>query len=93
MDNKSIVSTLSIKIGRDTKEVAALIEGLASIIKEKCGNLSEIAIPGFGTFKPIKEDEQIIVDLSSGKKILLPPQITLKFVSSIVLRKKIAPKS
>ena len=40
--------------------------------------------------KPAKEDEKVSTDLSTGKKILLPPQITLNFEPSIVLRKKVA---
>ena len=90
MDHKTIVNNLSKKIDREPKEISALIDGLATIIKEKCGNLSEIAIPGFGTFVPTKEDEKVITDLSTGKKILLPPQITLNFEPSIVFRKKVA---
>jgi len=93
MDNKTIVSNLSQKLGRDPKEISALIDGLATIIREKCGNLSDIAIPGFGTFAPIKEDEKVITDLSTGKNILLPPQISLNFEPSIVLRKKVANRS
>lgn len=88
MDNKQIVAALSKKLSRDQKEINSLIEALATTIKEKCGNLDEIAIPGFGSFIPTKEDEKIIVDLSTGKKMLLPPQITLNFKPSIVLRKK-----
>ena len=90
MDNKTIINNLSKKLDREPKEISALIDGLAAIIKEKCGNLSEIAIPGFGAFVPTKEDEKVITDLSTGKKILLPPQITLNFEPSIVLRKKVA---
>ncbi len=92
MDNKQIVAALSKKLSRDQKEINSLIEALATTIKEKCGNLDEIAIPGFGSFIPTKEDEKIIVDLSTGKKILLPPQITLNFKPSIVLRKKVNKK-
>lgn len=93
MDNKTIVSSLSQKLGRDPKEISALIDGLATILKEKCSNLSDIAIPSFGTFVPIKEDEKVITDLSTGKNILLPPQISLNFEPSIVLRKKVANRS
>ncbi len=88
MDNKTIVSTLSHKLGRDTKDINILIEGLATIIKEQCGNMNAIAIPGFGTFEPIKEDERITTDLSTGKRLLLPPEITLNFSASAILRKK-----
>ena len=87
MDNKQIVATLSKKMGRDPKDISALIDGLSAIIKDRCGELDTIAIPGFGSFVPLKEDEKIITDLSSGKRILLPPQISLQFQPSTKLRK------
>lgn len=89
METKQIVATLSKKMGRDSKDINALIEGLSTIIKDKCGTLDSIAIPSFGTFVPLKEDEKIITDLSTGKRMLLPPQISLRFHPSTILRKKL----
>ena len=53
METKQIVATLSKKMGRDSKDINALIEGLSTIIKDKCGTLDSIAIPSFGTFVPL----------------------------------------
>lgn len=89
MDNKQLVVTLSKKIGREPKDINALIDGLSAIIKDKCGALDSIVIPGFGAFIPIKEEEKITTDLSTGKRVLLPPQISLQFRPSTILRKKI----
>lgn len=93
MDTKQIVTTLSKKIGRESKEVNSLLEALISTIKDNSGNLDCIAIPGFGKFVTTKEDEKIVTDLTSGKRLLLPPQIILNFEPSGVLRKKISEKS
>ena len=89
MDNKTIVSSLAQRLGREPKDINILIKGFATIIKEKCSNMDAIAIPGFGTFEPQKEDERIVTDLSTGKRMLLPPEITLYFTSSAILRKKL----
>ncbi len=89
MDNKGFVAALSNKLAREPKDITALIEGLAASFRENCGNMDSIAIPGFGTFEPIKEDEHISTDLSTGKRLLLPPQIVLKFSPSSLLRKKL----
>lgn len=90
MDTKQIVTTLSKKIGRESKDINSLLEALISTIKDNSSNLDSIAVPGFGKFITIKEDEKIITDLSSGKRLLLPPQIVLNFEPSGVLRKKIS---
>lgn len=90
MDNKTVIATLSQKLGRDPKDISILIEGFATIIKEQCGDMNSVAIPGFGTFEPIKEEERITTDLSTGKRVLLPPEITLSFSASAILRRKMA---
>lgn len=92
MDNKTLVTLLAKRLGRDTRDINMLIEGLASVIKEKCGELYSIAIPGFGTFTPIKEDEKIVPDLATGKRLLMPPAITLTFKTSALLRKRMTDK-
>ncbi len=89
MDNKNFIAALSNKLARDPKDIAALIEGLAASFRENCGNMDSIAIPGFGTFEPVKEDERVSVDLSTGKRLLLPPQIVLEFHPSSLLHKKL----
>lgn len=89
MDTKQIVATLSKKMGREPNDIIALIDGLSAIIKDKCVALDSIAIPGFGTFVPLKENEKITTDLSTGKRMLLPPQISLQFQPSTILRKKL----
>lgn len=89
MDNKAIVGTVAKKMGRESRDINALIEGLASVLKERCGDLDSVAIPGFGTFEPVKEDEKIVPDLASGKRIMMPPAINLNFKPSALLRKRL----
>lgn len=90
MDNKAVVTALANKLGREPKDINLLIEGLAEIIKEQCGNMNTIAIPGFGAFEPIKEEERISKDLSTGKTLLLPPNISIAFKPSSLLRKHLS---
>jgi DNA-binding protein HU-beta/integration host factor subunit alpha len=87
MDNKTFTSKLSRTLGRDTKDVTALINGLSVILRERCSAMDSVAIPSFGTFTPKKVDEQISTDLSTGQRLLLPPQIVLTFNPSNILKK------
>lgn len=66
-----------------------LTEHLAAIIRRAAMNMDSVAIPSFGTFTPVKHDEEITTDLSTGKRMLLPPQITLEFTPATLLRKKL----
>lgn len=76
--------------GRDTKEIASLLTALAVAIREGCADMDTVAVPGFGSFEPSKHDEHISTDLSTGRRMLLPPEITVTFNYSALLRKKIS---
>lgn len=89
MDNKTVAATLSRKLGRDTKDINSLLEGLGAIIKEKCSNMDAVAIPGFGTFEPVKIDEYVETDPTTGHRMLYPPKIELKFKAGSMLRKRL----
>lgn len=89
MDNKTIVGAVAKKMGRESRDITALIEGLAQVLKERCGELDSVAIPGFGTFEPVKDDEKIVTDLVTHKRIMMPPVINLNFKPSSLLRKRI----
>lgn len=59
----------------------------AEVMCQALTDLDSVAIPSFGTFTPVKRDEEITTDLSTGRRMLLPPQITLEFTPAAMLRK------
>ena len=63
------------------------ILGVIGIIIEHLKNLDAVAIPSFGKFEAIKQDENISLDLSTGKRILLPPVININFTPASALVK------
>jgi DNA-binding protein HU-beta len=88
METKGVIEELSKRLDRKSTDVSSLIDGSVSIIKEKCGNLDSIAIPGFGNFIPVKKEEHIAED-ENGKRIMYPPSVELKFESSAILKSKL----
>lgn len=89
MDNKSFISLLARRLDRDSATVAKLTEGLSTIIKEQCSAEGRVAIPGFGTFAGIKHEETVTNDLSTGKRMLLPPSIDVVFIPGSRLKKNL----
>lgn len=88
MDNKTFVTQLSHRLDIDPKETSRLIETLVGAFTRITTNVDSIAIPGFGTFQPVKEDEKIVVT-PQNKRMLMPPSVRLTFKESVVLRKKL----
>ena len=88
MENKEFITKLAKKMNREAKDVSALLDGLSQVFKENLSNLDSIAIPAFGEFYTEKEDEKISIDHSSGKRLLLPPQISISFKPSTIMKKR-----
>ncbi len=89
MDNKELVEKISEKLGRSKGDVNKLVEALADVIVERCGALDSVAIPGFGTFEGKKKSERVMTNPSNGKRMLVPPKITLSFKVSNVLKTRL----
>ena len=88
MDYKSFRRILADKLGRKTSDIDALVEGLAIVLRQSCGELDSVAIPTFGTFAAKKHDEEVITDLATGKKLLVPPEISVDFRPGAMLTKR-----
>ena len=89
MDNKLLQDTISKRLGRSNADVSKLLDAWVTTIKERCGELDSIAIPGFGTFEAKKKLERIVVNPGTGKRMLVPPKISLSFKPSALLKSKI----
>ncbi len=89
MDNKKLVETLAEELGRSTDDVNKLVEGLAGVLRTRCGDLDSVVVPGFGSFEPRKRNERVMVNPKNGKRMLVPPKIVLGFKVSNVLKSKL----
>lgn len=79
MNNKQFISSLSEKIGIPTSDTNTAVETFCNVITQNLKSLDAVALPTFGRFDAIKEDEKVSRDLSTGKRILLPPVISVTF--------------
>ncbi len=77
------------RMNRETEDIAKLIDAFISVVKTRCGELDSIAVPGFGTFEAKKKLERVVVNPSTGKRMLVPPKIALSFRPSALLKNKL----
>ncbi len=89
MDYKTFRRTLADSLGYKSADVDALVEGLAIVLRQSCGDLDSVAIPTFGTFATKKHAEEVVTDLATGKKILVPPEISVDFRPGAMLTKRL----
>lgn len=88
MTQYELINLLAEKEGVSPSVTGLMVKTVAECIADNCRRMDAVAIPGFGTFQPQKSDERIVVD-KSGARTLLPPEISLLFRSSVLLRKKL----
>lgn len=76
-------------MGRDAGDINLLCTELAAAIGESVAAGDSVAVPSFGSFEPKKRNERVALHPSTGKKILIPPKISVVFKPSAMLKQKI----
>ena len=89
MDYKTFIDTLSQRVNAGKDEIAEMVSSLNEVLIENALAGDSVTFPGFGSFEPKKRPERISVHPSSGKRMLLPPKITLTFRPSSLLKQKV----
>lgn len=89
MDYKTFIDTLSRRVNAGKDETYEMVESLCEVIADTALEGDTVTFPGFGSFEPRKRNERISVHPSTGKRMLLPPKITLSFRASTILKQKI----
>lgn len=90
MDTKVLINTISRKSGIEVSVCQALIKEFGGIIADNCDSSHNVMIPGFGCFESVKEDEQIVVEPATGKRVLYPPVLRMIFTPASALVKKVS---
>lgn len=88
MDSKTLTEKIARRTGQTTEEAVRLLDCFADVVQQYCCDMDTIAIPGFGSFEPKERLERIAVHPATGKRLLVPPKIMLKFRSSALLKQK-----
>lgn len=79
MDNKTLIDLTSRRSGINRKEAAAMLAALAQAVQDAATQMDTVAIPSFGNFEPRKRLERVMAVPSTGRRLLLPPKISLSF--------------
>ncbi|MBD5196360.1 MAG: HU family DNA-binding protein [Muribaculaceae bacterium] len=89
MDNKTLIDTIAKRLDKSREEISEMTEAFGLVMADilKAGDV--VAIPTVGTFETKLKAERVALHPSSGKKLLVPPKITINFKPSTLLKQKI----
>lgn len=82
MNNKEFITALSQKEGLTAPDTQMLVNHLIAELSSQFENGSQLSIQNFGQFEVKKKLERVVVNPSTGQRMLVPPKLVLNFKAS-----------
>jgi nucleoid DNA-binding protein len=89
MNNKEFIAELASRAGFSTHDAQRMMTTLTQLMGERFTEGDTINVNAFGVFEVKKRKERVIVNPVSGKRMLVPPKLTLGLKPYSALRDKI----
>ena len=83
MNNKEFISTLAVRLGYSADETQQLVDIVTQTMGDRFQDDDSVIIPNFGTFEVRKKMERIMVNPSTGQRMLVPPKLVLNFKPNV----------
>lgn len=79
MNNKEFIAELAERAGYTAKDTQKLVNNLIDAMGDAFQENNAVLVPNFGVFETKKKMERIIVNPSTGQRMLVPPKLVLSF--------------
>ncbi len=89
MNNKDFINVLSLRMGYSTSDTQRMVTNLVNAMSDGFLEDNAVTVPNFGTFEVKKKMERIMVNPSTGQRMLVPPKLVLGFKPSPTWKDKI----
>ncbi|MDR1526750.1 MAG: HU family DNA-binding protein [Dysgonamonadaceae bacterium] len=89
MNSTELTTELAQKLLLSKKEVAQRLDDAIAVITAELLKNNSVALYNFGTLEIKKRDERISVNPASGKRMLVPPKLIVKFKTANILKEKL----
>ena len=89
MNNKEFINELSARMGYSTSDTQRLVTNMVNAMSDSFLEGAAVQVPNFGSFEVKKKLERIIVNPSTGQRMLVPPKLVLGFKPSVTWKGKL----
>ena len=89
MNTAELTSSLAQKLPLSKTEVTKRLDDTVLVITAELLKDNSVSFNNFGTLEVIKREERISVNPASGKRMLIPPKLVVKFKMSNSLKDKL----
>lgn len=89
MTNKDFIAQLAQRTGYSSDDTQKMVNAVVEEMGDHFQEDDVVLIPSFGTFEVKKKLERIMVNPSTGQRMLVPPKLVLNFKPNVNWKERI----
>lgn len=89
MTKKDLIVALANETGLQRSTCLEAVEGLMTVMSDAFASGDRIYLRGLGTFRVRRSNKKLARDMKTGRQIILPPRLNLKFIPGNDLKKRL----
>ena len=79
MNNKDFIAELAQRTGYSAEDTQRFVNSIVEAMDDHFQESDNVVIPSFGSFEVKKKLERVMVNPSTGQRMLVPPKLVLNF--------------
>ena len=89
MNNKDFIAELAGRTGYSVEDAQQMVDIVIETMGDHFLEDDSVLIPNFGTFEVKKKMERIMVNPSTGQRMLVPPKLVLNFKPNVGWKERV----
>lgn len=89
MNNKDFIAELADRTGYSVEDAQKMVDIVIETMGDHFQEDDSVLIPNFGTFEVKKKMERIMVNPSTGQRMLVPPKLVLNFKPNVSWKERV----
>ena len=89
MNNKDFITELAERTGYSAEDTQRMVDLVIETMSDHFQDDDSVQIPSFGTFEVKKKMERIMINPSTGQRMLVPPKLVLNFKPNVTWKERI----
>ena len=89
MNNKDFIAELAQQTGFSAEDTQRFVNTIVEAMGDHFPESDSVVIPAFGTFEVKKKLERVMVNPSTGQRMLVPPKLVLNFKPNVSWKERV----
>jgi len=89
MNNKDFIAELAQQTGYSPEDTQKFVNSIVEAMGDHFQEGDSVLIPTFGTFEVKQKMERIMVNPSTGQRMLVPPKLVLNFKPNVNWKERV----